>query len=125
MAFGGETIDNLGVIRWFPVGVDADRAAGQRSGLAAHRGRSAPSGDCRTGWGSPPALTGNRHGGVRLTDFQIRGNQQAPTESWTTRRSAGGQSRRREHVIKTGHLRYRDYFADMRVTIALRLGPCR
>ena len=35
MAFGGETIDNYGVIRWFPGGVDADRAARQRAGLAA------------------------------------------------------------------------------------------
>ena len=36
MAFGGETIDNYGVIRPFPASFDADGAAGQRIGLAPH-----------------------------------------------------------------------------------------
>ena len=36
MAFGGETIDNYGIIRALPGDFDADGAAGQRIGLAAH-----------------------------------------------------------------------------------------
>ena len=34
MAFGGETVDNYGVVRWFPAALDADRPAGERAGLA-------------------------------------------------------------------------------------------
>ena len=41
MAFGGETIDNLGVIRRFPSASMLTGLAGQRPRLAAHRARAA------------------------------------------------------------------------------------
>ena len=61
MAFGGETIDNLGVIRRFP-------SASMLTGLLANAwagGESSASvtSSCRTGWCSPPASTGSRRAG--------------------------------------------------------------
>ena len=119
MAFGGETIDNYGVIRWFP-------AASMLTGLLANA----------LGWrrierelhqrlqdrlvfaariDREPATR------ARLTDFQtaqLGGNDQG----WTTRGvpegRAGGAA-----TYDAPHLRYRDYFADMRVRVALRLEP--
>lgn len=117
MAFGGETIDNYGVIRWFP-------SASMITGLLANA----------LGWRRPE---GERHqhlqerltfaaridrepaGGVRLMDYQTA--QLTNAKFWTTRgepegRGGGGGS-------SFTHRRYRDYFADMRVTVALRLEP--
>ena len=119
MAFGGETIDNYGVIRWFP-------AASMLTGLLANA----------LGWrrierelhqrlqdrlvfaariDREPATR------ARLTDFQtaqLGGNDQG----WTTRGvpegRAGGAA-----TYDASHLRHRDYFADMRVRVALRLEP--
>ena len=119
MAFGGETIDNYGVIRWFP-------SASMLTGLLANA----------LGW---RRIERDRHQrlqdrlvfaaridrepatGARLTDFQtaqLGGNDRG----WTTRGvpegRAGGAA-----TYDAPHLRYRDYFADMRVSIALRLEP--
>lgn len=119
MAFGGETIDNYGVIRWFP-------SASMLTGLLANA----------LGW---RRIERDRHQRlqdrlifaaridrepatrVRLTDFQtaqLSGNDQG----WTTRGvpegRAGGAA-----TYDAPHLRYRDYFADMRVSVALRLEP--
>ena len=119
MAFGGETIDNYGVIRWFP-------SASMLTGLLANA----------LGW---RRIERERHQrlqdrlvfavridrepatGVRLTDFQtaqLSGNDQG----WTTRGvpegRAGGAA-----TYDAPHLRYRDYFADMRVSVALRMEP--
>ncbi len=119
MAFGGETIDNYGVIRWFP-------AASMLTGLLANA----------LGWrrierelhqrlqdrlvfaariDREPATR------ARLTDFQtaqLGGNDQG----WTTRGvpegRAGGAA-----TYDAPHLRHRDYFTDMRVRVALRLEP--
>ena len=119
MAFGGETIDNYGVIRWFP-------AASMLTGLFANA----------LGW---RRIERDRHqqlqdrlvfaaridrepaGGVRMRDFQTA--QLGKNDvGWTTR----GQSEGRAggpNTYDAPHLRYRDYFADMHVTVALHLDP--
>ncbi len=119
MAFGGETIDNYGVIRWFP-------SASMLTGLLANA----------LGWRRIERERHQRlqhrlvfaaridrepHGRVRLTDFQTA-QLGAGDRGWTTRGTpeerAGGPK-----TYESPHLRYRDYFADMRVTVALRLDP--
>ena len=119
MAFGGETIDNRGVIRWFP-------SASMLTGLLANA----------LGWRRVQAERHQRlqdrlvfaaridrepAGGARLTDFQTA-QLAANDRGWTTRgvpdERAGGTK-----TYNAPHLRYRDYFADMRVTASLRLEP--
>ena len=114
MAFGGETVDNYGVVRSFP-------AASMLTGLLANA----------LGWRRTEA---ERHqglqerlifaarierepaGGVGLTDFQTAAISRRDS-GWTTRGAAEG----REGGSYSNWLRYRDYFADMRVTVALRM----
>ncbi len=116
MAFGSETIDNYGVIRWFP-------SASMLTGLLANA----------LGWRRTEA---DRHqqlqnrlvfaaridrepgGGVRLQDFQSAAINNKE-RSWTTR----GYPEGRAGGTFQNHLRYRDYWADMRVTVAFRLKP--
>ena len=117
MSFGGETIDNYGVIRRFP-------AASMLTGLFANA----------LGW---RRVERERHqslqerlvfaaridrdpaGDVSMRDFQTA-QLNKDDKGWTTRGRpegrAGGAS-----TYDAPHLRYRDYFADMRVTVALRL----
>ena len=132
MAFGGETIDNYGVIRPFP-------AVSMITGLFANA----------LGW---RRIERERHqqlqdrivfaaridrepaGGVRMTDYQtvkmgdtvdlfVRGGHWVV--GWTTR----GQPDERAGALGAAgsgpftHQRWRDYYADMRVTVALRLEP--
>lgn len=128
MSFGGETIDNLGVTRRFP-------AASMLTGIFANA----------LGW---RRIERDRHqalqdrlifaarierepaGGVSLTDYQTV--QMADTidiydkgwvVGWTTRgmpeRRAGALGARGSGPFT--HQRWRDYLADMRVTVALRL----
>lgn len=117
IACGGETIDNYGVIRAFP-------AASMLTGLLANA----------LGW---RRTEGERHqtlqdrlvfaaridrepaGQARLQDYQTA--QLTNARHWTTRgepegRLGGGGA-------SFTHLRFRDYFADMRLTVALRLEP--
>ena len=130
MAFGGETIDNLGVIRPFP-------AVSMLTGLFANA----------LGW---RRVERERHqalqdrivfaaridrepaGGVRMTDYQtvkmgdtvdlfVRSGHWVV--GWTTR---GTPDERAGALGAAGsgpftHQRWRDYYADMRVTVALRL----
>ena len=116
MAFGGETIDNYGVIRWFP-------AASMLTGMLANA----------LGW---RRVERERHqqlqdrlifaaridrepaGGVRMQDFQTAAINNKE-RSWTTR----GYPEGRAGGNFQNHLRYRDYWADMCVTVALRLDP--
>ena len=116
MSFGGETIDNLGVIRRFP-------SASMLTGLLANA----------LGW---RRIERERHqrlqerlvfasridrepaGGVRMTDFQSAAINNTE-QSWTTR----GRPEGRRGGTFQNHLRYRDYYADMSVTVALRLEP--
>ncbi len=117
MAFGGETIDNYGVIRDFP-------SASMIAGLLANA----------LGWRRierenhqrlqdrlifAVRIDRERTVGGRLTDFQTA-QLGAGDRGWTTRgqpeRRAGGAN-----TYNAPHLRYRDYHSDMRVTVALRL----
>ncbi len=117
MAFGGETIDSLGVIRPFP-------AASMLTGLFANA----------MGW---RRVERERHqtlqdrlvfaaridrepaGGTSITDFQTA-QLDAHDRGWTTRGApegrAGGPA-----TYASPHLRYRNYYADAQVTVALRL----
>lgn len=116
IAFGGETIDNLGVIRDFP-------ALSMVTGLLANA----------LGWDRGDDALHNRlqerlvmgarldAGGDRLVDFQTA-QLGANDKGWTTRgvveERAGGAG-----TYAGPHLRYRHYHADMNVLVALRLQP--
>ena len=117
MAFGGETIDNIGVIRWFP-------AASMLTGLFANA----------LGWRRTERESHQRlqdrlvfavridrepAGGVRMTDFQTA-QLGAKDKGWTTHGQTEGRAGG-PNTYEAPHLRFRDYFADMRVTVALRL----
>ena len=133
MAFGGETIDNYGVIPVVPCGLDADGPAGQPLWAGGAWSRS---GHQRLQDRLVFAARIDREpaGGVRLTDYQTV--QMGDTVDlylqdggwvmgWTTQ----GTPDKRAGALGTAgsgpftHQRYRDYFADMRVTVALRLEP--
>lgn len=116
IAFGGETIDNYGVIRDFP-------ALSMMTGLMANA----------LGWDRGDDTLHNRlqermvmgarldADGERLVDFQTA-QLQANDKGWTTRgvaeERAGGAG-----TYSGPHLRYRHYHADMNVLVALRLHP--
>ncbi len=119
MAFGGETIDNHGVIRWFP-------SASMLTGLLANA----------LGWRRVQRQRHQRlqdrlvfaaridrepRNRIRLRDFQTA--QLAKyDQGWTTRGHPEGRAGGR-NTYTAPHLRYRDYWADVRVTVALRLRP--
>ena len=116
MAFGGETIDNLGVIRWFPsvsmlTGLLANALGWRRIEAGRHQ-------RLQDRLGFAARIDREPHGGVRLTDFQSAAISNTD-RSWTTHGAPEG----RRGGSYQNWLRYRDYFADMRVTIALRLDP--
>ena len=119
MAFGGETIDNYSVVRRFP-------AASMLTGMFANA----------LGWRRIERESHQRlqdrlvfaaridrepHGGLHMRDFQTAAINKND-EGWTTRgfpeTRAGGPN-----TYNSPTLRYRDYFADMRVTVVLRLQP--
>jgi len=116
IAFGGETIDNYGVIRDFP-------ALSMITGLMTNA----------LGWDRGDDILHNRlqerivmgarldADGERLVDFQTA-QLQANDRGWTTRgvaeERAGGAG-----TYAGPHLRYRHYHADMNVLVALRLQP--
>ncbi len=116
IAFGGETIDNYGVIRDFP-------ALSMVTGLLANA----------LGWRREESerhdhLQGRLVMGarldteiLRLTDFQTV-QMGKDDKAWTTwgvpeERSGGAGT------YEAPHLRYRDYHASLRVLVALRLEP--
>lgn len=116
IAFGGETIDNHGVIRDFP-------ALSMVTGLMANA----------LGWDRGEDTLHNRlqermvmgarldADGERLVDFQTA-QLQANDKGWTTRGVAEGRAGG-EGTYAGPHLRYRHYHADMNVLVALRLQP--
>ncbi len=117
MSFGGETIDNLGVIRPFPAvsmltGLLANALGWRRVERQRHQ-------DLQDRLIFAARIDREPHGGLRMTDFQTA-QLGALDRGWTTRGvpedRAGGAN-----TYNAPHLRYRDYHADMRVTVALRL----
>lgn len=116
IAFGGETIDNFGVIRDFP-------ALSMVTGLIANA----------LGWDRGDDVLHNRlqdrlrvgtrleEKGSRLTDFQtaqLGANDKAWTTWGTVEERRGGAA-----SYESPHLRYRDYHADLTALLALRLDP--
>ena len=119
MAFGGETIDNLGVIRWFPAasmltGLFANALGWRRAERQRHQ-------QLQDRLIFAARIDREPAGGVRMTDFQTA-QLGAGDKGWTTRGRPEGRAGGPK-TYKAPHLRYRDYFADMRVTVALRLQP--
>ncbi len=119
MAFGGEAIDNYGVIRPFPAasmltGLFANALGWRRVQREAHERLQR-----RLVFAS--RIDREPVGGYAMTDFQTA-QLGASDRGWTTRGRpegrAGGAA-----TYNAPHLRYRDYYADMRVTVALRLDP--
>ena len=116
MAFGGETIDNLGIIRDFPAqsmltGLFANALGWRREESAAHDRLQAR------------MVFGVRldRPGIRLTDFQTA-ELHKDDAGWTTSgipESRGGG----DGTYKGQHLRYRDHLADAAILVALRLEP--
>ena len=119
MAFGGETIDNLGIVRPFPAvsmltGLFANALGWRRVERPRHQALQD-----RIVFAAridrEPAT------GVRMTDFQTA-QLAANDRGWTTRGQPEGRAGG-ANTYNAPHLRYRDYYADMRVTVALRLEP--
>ena len=116
MAFGGETIDAYGVTRPFP-------AASMLTGLLANamgwrRVERERHQDLQDRLVFAARIDRGPRGGLSIQDFQSAAINNTE-QSWTTR----GQPEGRGGGTYQNHLRYRDYFADTRVTVALRLEP--
>lgn len=116
VAFGGETIDNFGVIRDFPAlsmltGLVANALGWDRSETARHDRLQER---LRIG-------TRLEQSGSRLTDFQTA-QLGANDKGWTT---WGTPEERRGGAASydSPHLRYRDYHADLVACVVLRLEP--
>ncbi|MCB1859839.1 MAG: type I-E CRISPR-associated protein Cas5/CasD [Gammaproteobacteria bacterium] len=116
IAFGGETIDNFGVIRDFP-------ALSMVTGLLANALGWRREEDERHNRLQQRIVMGARieRMGERFTDFQTA-QLGAKDAGWTTMgipesRQGGATS------YDSPHLRYRDYHADPAVLVALRLEP--
>ena len=132
MSFGGETIDNLGVIRPFPAlsmitGLFANALGWRRVERERHQA-------LQNRIVFAARIDREPAGGVRMTDYQtvkmgdtvdlfVRSGHWGV--GWTTR----GQPDERAGALGAAgsgpftHQRWRDYYADMRVTVALRLEP--
>ncbi|PLX74610.1 MAG: type I-E CRISPR-associated protein Cas5/CasD [Azoarcus sp.] len=116
MAFGGETIDNYGVIRDFP-------ALSMVTGLLANAlGYRREDSDLHDRLQTRLVVGARLDRAVqRLTDFQTA-QLSKDDKGWTTwgvpeERRGGAES------YKSPHLRYRDYHASLSVLVALRLEP--
>lgn len=116
MSFGGETIDNYGVVRDFP-------AASMLTGLIANA----------LGWRRTDTAKLDRlqnrlvfavrldRTGARMRDFQTAQLDKSD-RGWTTRHAPEGRHGG-DATYDSPHLRYRDHDADRLVCIALRLEP--
>ena len=116
MAFGGETIDNLGVIRDFPAqsmltGLIANALGWRREDTAEHDRLQA-----RVVFGARLDRAGER-----FTDFQTA-ELRKDDRGWTTTGKPEGRAGG-DGTYKGQHLRHRDYHADAAVLVALRLEP--
>ena len=124
IAFGGETIDNHGVIRDFPAlsmltGLIANALGWDRSDDALHNRLQQ-----RLRMGTvlqPQALRSSAAGSARLVDFQTA-ELGAADKAWTTwgtpeeRRGGAG-------TYAGPHLRYRHYHTDLTAWVVLHLEP--
>ena len=132
LSFGGETIDNLGVIRPFPAasmltGLFANALGWRRTEREQHQ-------QLQDRLVFAARIDREPATGVRMTDYQtvkmadtvdlyVQNNRWVI--GWTTR---GTPETRAGALGAAGsgpftHQRWRDYYADMRVTVALRLDP--
>lgn len=116
IAFGGETIDNFGVIRDFPAlsmvtGLFANALGWDRGNDALHNRLQ----ECLR-MGARLEVPGSR-----LTDFQTA-LLLANNKGWTTWGSVE-ERRGGEKAIDSIHLRFRDYHADLTTLLAVRLEP--
>ena len=116
MAFGGETIDNLGIIRPFPAvsmltGLLANALGWRRVERQRHQ-------DLQDRLVFAARIDREQRGGLSIQDFQSAAINNTE-QSWTTR----GRPEGRGGGTYQNHLHYRDYYADTRVTVALRLEP--
>ena len=119
MAFGGETIDNLGVIRPFPAasmiaGLFANALGWRRVDQVRHQ-------ELQDRVVFAARMDREPAGGGRLTDFQTA-RLGAKDQGWTRRGEPEGRAGGANTYLAP-HLRYRDYHADMCVVVALRLSP--
>ena len=117
MSFGGETIDNLGVIRRFPAasmltGIFANALGWRRIERDKHQ-------DLQDRLVFAARIEREPAGGVSVQDFQTA-QLDRNDRGWTTRGYPEGRAGG-ANTYNAPHLRYRDYFADMRVCVALRL----
>ena len=116
IAFGGETIDNYGVIRDFPALSMVTGLFGNAMGW--DRGDDALHNRLQERMVMGARLDAD---GERLVDFQTA-QLQANDKGWTTRgvveERAGGAG-----TYAGPHLRYRHYHANMNALVALRLQP--
>lgn len=116
IAFGGESIDNFGVIRDFPAlsmvtGLIANALGWDRSDDVSHNQLQK-----RLRLGTRLEVPGSR-----LTEFQtaqLGANDKAWTTWGTVEERRGGAA-----SYNSPHLRYRDYHADLTALLALRLEP--
>ena len=116
IAFGGETIDNFGVIRDFPAlsmvtGLFANALGWDRGDDALHNRLQA-----RLRMGVRLEAPGSR-----LTDFQTA-QLGANDKGWTTWGTAE-ERRGGAASYDSPHLRFRDYHADLTALLAIRLEP--
>ena len=116
MSFGGETVDNLGIIRAFPAASMLTGLLANALGLRRIDRESHQRLQDRLVFAA--RIDREPYGGLGMRDFQtaeINNTEQG----WTTR----GHPEGRKGGAFRNHLRYRDYFADMNVTVALRFDP--
>ena len=117
MAFGGETIDNYGVIRRFPAasmltGIFANALGWRRIERQKHQ-------DLQDRLVFAARTEREPAGGVSMQDFQTA-QLDRNDRGWTTRGVPEGRAGG-ANTYNAPHLRYRDFYADMRVCVALRL----
>ena len=117
VSFGGETIDNLGVVRRFPAasmltGIFANALGWRRVEQPKHQA-------LQDRLIFAARIEREPAGGVSMQDFQTA-QLGRDDKGWTTRGYPEGRAGG-ANTYNAPHLRYRDYFADMRVCVALRL----
>ena len=116
MAFGGETIDNLGVIRDFPAQSMLTGLIANALGLRREESELHDRLQARMVFGARLDREG-----ARFTDFQTA-ELCKDDRGWTTSGQPEGRAGG-DGTYKGQHLRYRDYHADAVVLVALRLEP--